>query len=120
MKEEIKKEWCSALRSGEYEQGIGTLRSVDDKFCCLGVLTDLYHKDTGKGQWSNFSSKSKVFKSEDSLQNYGLIVSDDIKEWSGLDSFVVYFEGKEQSLVVLNDDLELDFNTIADVIEREL
>ena len=30
--------WISALRSGEYRQGRGALRSKDDRFCCLGVL----------------------------------------------------------------------------------
>ena len=29
--------WITALRSGEYEQGFGSLRNKD-KYCCLGVL----------------------------------------------------------------------------------
>lgn len=47
VKKEIKTLWTDALRSGEYEQGSGSLKAVDctPKFCCLGVLTDLYRKD---------------------------------------------------------------------------
>jgi len=47
VKEEIKTLWTEALRSGEYDQGSGSLKAVDctPKFCCLGVLTDLYRKD---------------------------------------------------------------------------
>lgn len=33
--------WVAALRSGKYQQGLGCLRSLGDKFCCLGVLCDL-------------------------------------------------------------------------------
>lgn len=39
MNPEIKAQWTAALRSGEYEQGQGSLRR-DGKFCCLGVLCD--------------------------------------------------------------------------------
>ena len=47
MKKEIKTLWTEALRSGEYDQGSGCLKKEDctPKFCCLGVLTDLYRKD---------------------------------------------------------------------------
>ena len=52
MKEKIKTLWTEALRSGEYEQGQEQLKTDaaeghKDKFCCLGVLTDLYCKDKG-------------------------------------------------------------------------
>lgn len=38
---EIKAEWIAALRSGKYEQGRYTLRTPDNKFCCLGVYCDM-------------------------------------------------------------------------------
>ena len=41
MNPDVKKKWVAALRSGEYRQGTGRLRSKDDRFCCLGVLCDL-------------------------------------------------------------------------------
>lgn len=44
LKPEIKASWLEALRSGEYQQGKSCLRTDDDKFCCLGVLCDLYDK----------------------------------------------------------------------------
>jgi len=47
MKPDIKARWVEALRSGEYEQGEGQLKE-GNKFCCLGVLTDLYSKETGR------------------------------------------------------------------------
>jgi hypothetical protein len=44
MKEDIKAQWTAALRSGEYKQGVGVLRDLDNSFCCLGVLCDLAEK----------------------------------------------------------------------------
>lgn len=43
--------WTTALRSGKYEQGREALRRDGDRFCCLGVLCDVFHKTTGKGKW---------------------------------------------------------------------
>lgn len=40
MKPEIKERWVAALRSGEYEQATGGLRTKD-KFCAGGVLCDV-------------------------------------------------------------------------------
>jgi hypothetical protein len=41
MAPEWKQKWIEALRSGKYEQGESRLRSVEDCYCCLGVLCDL-------------------------------------------------------------------------------
>lgn len=40
MNPKLVKEWCAALRSGEYKQISGTLHK-DGGFCCLGVLADI-------------------------------------------------------------------------------
>lgn len=46
MNPRIRDMWAEALESGEYCQGNGRLR-FNKKHCCLGVLTDLYVKETG-------------------------------------------------------------------------
>jgi hypothetical protein len=48
MEQTIKTRWLNALRSGEYAQGNGTLKSNESetaKFCCLGVLCDIQGVD---------------------------------------------------------------------------
>jgi hypothetical protein len=40
MNPAIKAQWLRDLRSGEYPQGTGKLRTSDGKFCCLGVLCE--------------------------------------------------------------------------------
>jgi hypothetical protein len=39
--------WVEALESGKYEQGRKLLRSLDNKFCCLGVACDLFKDEVG-------------------------------------------------------------------------
>ena len=43
----LRNRWIEALWNEEYEQGYSNFRSLDDKFCVLGVLCDLYDSD----QW---------------------------------------------------------------------
>lgn len=37
--------WVEALESGEYKQGVGSLRPTHDTYCCLGVATLLAEQD---------------------------------------------------------------------------
>lgn len=46
MKRRIKRDWIRALKSGEYKQGKERLRRAG-RYCCLGVLCDLYAKERG-------------------------------------------------------------------------
>ncbi len=42
MDSEIKAQWVAALRSGEYQQGGGSLHNPENNtHCCLGVLCEL-------------------------------------------------------------------------------
>ncbi len=43
MNKTYKKLWVEALRSDKYKQGRNRLRR-DNKFCCLGVLCDVFRK----------------------------------------------------------------------------
>lgn len=39
MKPELKAKWVAALRSGRFNQSVGSLRNdQSDAYCCLGVL----------------------------------------------------------------------------------
>lgn len=54
----LKQKWCNALRSGKYKQGTGVLRDCDDKYCCLGVLCDIWDSKSWKisddGKYYNY------------------------------------------------------------------
>lgn len=61
MNSKVKKKWLKALRSGEYDQGLGQLVSEDGcRFCCLGVLCDItpecgWQFLDGSGMWAAYS-----------------------------------------------------------------
>ena len=40
MDKDVKQQWLTALRSGEYRQCIGELKNPGGEHCCLGVLLE--------------------------------------------------------------------------------
>jgi len=122
MKQSIMQKWVAALRSGEYVQITGQLSECDIRaskrgFCCLGVLTDLYAKDSDIPLETLLSIK----------QDGG--ICRDVEKWAGMGSdmgtlpsrvFVDVEYGRgtnHDDLANLNDD-GAGFNRIADVIEE--
>ena len=117
MKPEIKKLWVDALRSGEYKQGTCKLRT-DDKYCCLGVLTDLYFKKTGQGSWTDtpYCKGIFYFNCESGSDDQHLV--SEIKGWAGLESFCPLSKEKRKALTELNDN-GMSFEDIAEIIEAD-
>lgn len=117
MNPEIKKRWVAALRSGEYEQGSEVLRTLDNKFCCLGVLCDLHAKETGKAWLPRPSDSRYTYRGGASLLPISVHV------WADLDStspkVKVDNHNHKQFLTMLNDIERLTFNEIADIIEKQ-
>jgi hypothetical protein len=58
-----------ALRSGTYRQGIGWLRN-HDRYCCLGVTCDIYHQETGRGQWRVFGFDGDPVALQNNVRNW--------------------------------------------------
>lgn len=111
MNEVVKKEWVAALRSGEYKQGSGELKTTEGAFCCLGVLCDLYSKEKG------------VLWGGEMLWTHIEFPPPAVVAWAGLleDSPEVEIaEGDKRSLPHVNDELEYSFEQIADLIEEQL
>ena len=108
MKQEIKKKWIAALRSGEYQQTCEVLRN-EDGFCCLGVLTDLYIKENSL-EWKKEPSGDYSFKNEEALP------PSVVREWAGMENWqtahgYLYYQ--------LNDEEGYTFEQIADIIKSE-
>lgn len=85
---EIKEKWITALESGEYPQ---TRSCLNDKngFCCLGVLTDLFIKETGRGKWQcapgatiGECPNAVVTKRDDEEEISVLSIPDAVLEWA--------------------------------------
>ena len=115
MNKEIKKEWVEALRSGDYTQGRGRLRSANYEdsdgsysYCCLGVLADILPQTKDTDYWKDKGSllyDEKYFRSQ---------LPRDIADEIG------FTQGTQPELINLNDGDQMNFNQIADYIEGNL
>lgn len=108
MKPEIKEKWLAALRSGEYKQGQCALRKKDNKFCCLGVLADLYAKEMGI-EWKMEEDCYKILDQGGTLPIW-------IADWAEIMSDG-YVDRDHLTLASMNDHGHT-FSEIADVIEK--
>lgn len=117
MNKEIKARWIAALRSGEYRQGRGWLKTEDDSYCCLGVLCELAVQDgiirpTIKRDdlWWFDGTDTKLLPTP-------VIRWAELPDNSDVDAV---HGGVHNSLAELNDIGEYSFAQIADVIEDSL
>lgn len=109
MNKELKDKWIAALRSGEYEQGRGSLyHPPSDKYCCLGVLarivdpTSINHYGGGVFTAADEASISNVYLPTSVYMAAGLQGDMQIK------------------LTVMNDSGRKSFTEIADWIEENI
>lgn len=110
MNRAIAKQWVDALRSGQYKQCTGQLRTRDT-FCCLGVLCNLHaqaHPEIAaqqrdKGQYMGVSNQ----------------IPSEVRRWSGMHTHSGSRGAFSASLIRLNDKLGYSFAQIADVIDQE-
>lgn len=118
MKPAIKKLWIKALTSGKYVQGRGYLRiqqkNGKKRYCCLGVLTDLYCK-AKKCSWEDATDQGFITTS----------LSKAVQVWAGvqnrdpLTSAIHPTYSTQQSLAELNDGRRWNFKKIAGQIEED-
>jgi len=124
MNQDIKQRWIDALRSGQYQQGVGCLRNAQNQFCCLGVLCDLYVEDNAEldsgACWEQGSGRDV---SEYCLHDTSEVLPEEVKEWAELDMQNPGVRRPDHpftSLAVLNDTGRMTFDDIATVIEEHL
>ena len=113
---EHRKAWVEALRSDDYEQAQSVLRYIDNQYCCLGVACDI----SGLGEWVLYEGQYSYVTDRDSEIE---LLPIEVQDWLGLKSSTgrhfsdTFQEGK--SLSDLNDNYNLTFDDIADIIEAE-
>ncbi len=106
---EVMRQWVVALRSGEYRQTTNTLEFIDEggssSYCCLGVLCKLAER-------AKVVERSAVI-SEVAYGHSYKMPPDEVLEWAGLS-----FETANE-YTKMNDKAGMNFNEIADKIEKE-
>ena len=128
MNRVVRDAWLVNLRSGEYRQATGrlvrrSLISPDNRaFCCLGVLCDMAVK-AGIVEYDALGENFYVTDSEGARYDVLTgVLPETVARWAGLssDDPFVKLSNSDHPLSYLNDRLELDFQRIADAIERSL
>ena|SRR6188768_1756975 len=113
MDPEVKARWVKALRSGEYVQVQDRLRK-GSKHCCLGVLCDLYTKESGK-RWGFSGMKWR------DIFDFADLPGPEVCIWAGLpDENPVVRIGKAKRALSGHNDNGAPFAEIADAIEEQL
>jgi hypothetical protein len=120
MDNDIKERWVTALRSGEYRQGRGSLHPDADTYCCLGVLCSLHRLSREAiGTWggSTYYGETNFLPKE-------------VQAWSGIEARDPEVGGARLSLLNDGNVGETDegdvvirphtFAEIADLIEQHL
>lgn len=107
MNPAIAAQWSAALRSGEYKQIRGRLRT-DAGMCCLGVLCDV-HSSTHPGVGWSPPGRGET---EWVYMNNTLITPRQVEEWADLKDWT--------KLGDLNDKQLYKFSMIADYIDRHV
>ena len=127
MNPEIKQQWLSALRSGEYKQTQQSLRQ-NDSFCCMGVLCDIL-KSRVQGKWEedffiSISGTTEEVPTPDidfiaGTTINSLSISREMleKHLSPKDRNSLHPQKDMYYLSDLNDSVGLSFTQIADIIE---
>jgi hypothetical protein len=137
MRAGIKRDWITALRSGDYEQGTGQLafQQLDGavKYCCLGVLCDLAVK---AGVLPEPTIQAGAFGWPDGLSPVtGLDILNQgtlplaVQEWAGVadnNPWIghgdLFTDGEQVRIraATANDSLGWDFDQIADAVEANV
>lgn len=137
MNPEIKAKWVAALRSGDYKQGTGVLRSEWDEYCCLGVLCDIAEKEgvpmivvepAADGDVSDGIVGAYYYFDGDRDTGDYEITPSFVAGWAGLPSVnpsVELTDPYDEDAVVLESLADLNdggksFDEMADIIEEHL
>ena len=109
---QVIRNWVSALRSGEFQQGRGVLR-LDGKYCCLGVLCELHRRETGGPEWARNSRYDR-----ESYLDELCGLPEAVREWAGLPDSNCPLPSQLCGAIGMNDDGST-FAEIAEAIEKD-
>lgn len=112
MNPTVKALWVAALRSGQYKQGVGRLRSARNEFCCLGVLCNLHAQ-----------AHPEIAKTQTDPERYlgsCYYMPEAVAEWSGLYTHMNVEINNVRGTLAYHNDRGVPFAQIADAIEAQL
>lgn len=116
-KSEIRKAWVAKLRSGEYKQASSRLRTIDNRFCCLGVLCELAVEE-GIIQPATLGPEGYEY-GKDEMSPVTAVPPPKVVEWVGLGNKWGKFSNEFPYDLTVANDSKFTFEHIAGLIETE-
>lgn len=113
--------WCDALESGTYPQGRYVLRTQDNRYCPLGVLTDLAVEADVVVWDSLFGMKKPLYCVQGITNN----LAPAVRVWAGIkgahpsEQVMLEWAGAWHPLYRLNDHYRLPFDVLAHLIRLQ-
>jgi hypothetical protein len=115
------RELVAALRSGEYEQGLGALQPKRGSYCCLGVACEI----SGQGAWEegnfvdHYLAYRTKYESSSGFLPRGVMGFYGLSGQGALAKRVQLEQGHGVLSLYEANDQGASFDEIADIIERE-
>lgn len=111
--------WVAALRSGDYQQGVGALQTEGNKFCCLGVACEIAMIHGIELTFYQGSGEDSNFISYDACSTF---LPAKVAAWLGIgydqhSSFIDVAISNSLSATAANDNNKMSFDEIADAVE---
>lgn len=111
--------FIAALRSGDYQQGVGQLASRDTdkepwRYCCLGVACEVAIQDGLK-----LDVNERLYKKY--YNNEGGVLPPVVRDWYGLptaDPYLILDNTNIHTASAFNDRYRRDFGDIADAFQQ--
>lgn len=121
MRQEVRDEWVAALRSGDYKQGTGALRTTEDdgdQYCCLGVLCELAVKHQVIPAAELDGNLWTYGQGDDTSEAY---LPDAVQQWAGVERRgVLELPGVRFVSLADENDRGKRFDQIADLIDQSV
>ena len=124
MKKEIAEMWVKVLRSGEYRQGYGNLKTCDAngvyRHCCLGVLCEMAKADGVMLDEDEFVvGLDDVDAHIHAFMECTQGIPEDVMNWAGMKTDFGLAVGMVPNVALsFMNDSERHFEDIADFIDR--
>lgn len=125
MNPEVKAKWLAKLRSKEVKQGRERLKGImpdgTAEFCCLGVLCDIYAQEKGV-DWTPLDDAHHGQDINCEILDAVGTPPSEIVNWAGLPERnpVLNTNLGAARMTSINDEMEMTFDQLADLIEAQL
>lgn len=113
--------WLEALESSKYEQGLSRLRTIGNKFCCLGVACDIFGKEAGLSEWKIDDHHTQWYSIADSSEEaFGGRLPQSMIQFMGFrDSLGINIDQNNKKALALLNDSGKSFGEIAAIIRQD-